>query len=61
MVNRDSDVWCILGGIEWESIVVIIGFVKIGYIECEFKLVSRDIFIGIDWEVGIDWMLIEYI
>jgi len=58
--NRDSDVWRILGGIEWESTAATTGFAKIGYTEREFKSASRDTFTGTDWEVGIDWTPIEY-
>ena len=58
--NRDSDVWRILGGVEWESTAATTGFAKIGYTEREFKSVSRDTFTGTDWEVGIDWTPIEY-
>ena len=58
--NRDSDVWRILGGVEWESTAATTGFAKIGYTEREFESASRDTFTGTDWEVGVDWTPIEY-
>lgn len=58
--SRDSDVWRILGGVEWESTAATTGFAKFGYTEREFESASRDTFTGTDWEVGVDWTPIEY-
>lgn len=55
IIIRDSDEIWVLFGVRWEFMVVIIGFVKVGYKEKDFEVVMRSIFYGIDWEVGIEW------
>ena len=58
--NRDSDVYTVLLGMQWEASSILHGFIKIGAQAKEFTDSRRDDFTGFSWNIGGMWRPLTY-
>ena len=59
-LNRDSDVYTALLGMQWEASSILHGFIKIGVQAKEFDDGRREDFTGFSWNIGGVWRPLTY-